>query len=527
MSFSLTLRNETSIEWYLQIAHPVSLVHSQNPTQQSAAAVSPASRRKQTAADKAVVQQLVFLQSAYAIPNEAEDTLTVISPAQYSLAIANANQAGNQFEKRSGAEAHVAAEQRSFAVDGSGLNPQSRAGFVSPSQVGLINRRPASATVLVQQQGSPIGAVTLPANQQHVQHVVQLSSEYWYRIVTMPLSCLQAVSNDWEKHDWRRVPIHSSATESRSTVLRVTVRMQEGELVFAEERHPAAVDTASSSSPPPVSAESPDAPRSPSTAPVAPFSPVGASSSSPPARGSKHLLLTGDLGQAGTQLVLLTLFEKELFDFKFRGVDTSALPVNHPLRAVPAPPLAGGNGPLGATILPFLHEGVHPSLGLEATEHDLRDAATIATWVDTQFATGTRLTSPQTAAQKERMEAILGRIAREFEPPAAALLDELHYGPLQGHRSNPSRVKQLLTTIKSALDWLNGELQGKRWIVGESFTLADLALLPTLNLLEQASPDVSGWIQQREQLRRHMVELKQRPSWKVHLQTRLTAAGAR
>ena len=93
---------------------------------------------------------------------------------------------------------------------------------------------------------------------------------------------------------------------------------------------------------------------------------------------------------------------------------------------------------------------------------------------------------------------------------------ELHksFTPLfHGHVEGASKDK-LVEVLQKKLDWLNEQLEGRRYLTGEAFTAADAYLFTVLRWAKFVSIDIFG----RAHIARFMEAVEQRPAVRAALQ---------
>jgi glutathione S-transferase len=88
-----------------------------------------------------------------------------------------------------------------------------------------------------------------------------------------------------------------------------------------------------------------------------------------------------------------------------------------------------------------------------------------------------------------------------FSPQVGTLVFERMLKPMFGMgEPNSSKIEEALTNFRRFAAVLNGHLEGKRYVVGNALTLADLTLASTLMYVKQAEvpiaefPNVAAWL---------------------------------
>jgi glutathione S-transferase len=192
---------------------------------------------------------------------------------------------------------------------------------------------------------------------------------------------------------------------------------------------------------------------------------------------------------AGTQLVLMALAEKgakhELVSLDF----------------------AGGEHKQPAYL------ALQPFAKVPAAEHDgfvLFESRAIARYIDEAFP-GERFTP---AALKERalMDQWISVEMMEHYPTAHALVLELVIKKLIGMGDpDPAKVEALRAKVRPVLAVLDKALEGKSYLVGGKFTLADMVYLPDLSYLHSAGE--GAWISEFTNVTRWYQGIAARKSW--------------
>ncbi|GFP85623.1 glutathione s-transferase parb [Phtheirospermum japonicum] len=101
--------------------------------------------------------------------------------------------------------------------------------------------------------------------------------------------------------------------------------------------------------------------------------------------------------------------------------------------------------------------------------------------------------------------------AHQYDPPAAKLTWELCMKPLMGMVADEAIVKEQEAQLAKVLDVYESGLAQSKYLCGDTFTLADLHHLPTLDYLMKtrakavfdARPHVSAWV----------TDIMARPAW--------------
>jgi glutathione S-transferase len=197
----------------------------------------------------------------------------------------------------------------------------------------------------------------------------------------------------------------------------------------------------------------------------------------------------------GTRLVLMTLVEKK---------------VEHELVVLDFTAGAHKQAP---------HVARQPFGKMPAIEHDgltLFESRAIARYIAEAFP-GTPLL-PADAKERALVEQWLQVECHEFYPVAHPLATELVIKPSFGWGDpDPARVESLRTALAPVLAVLDRALEGKNYLVGERFSLADMVFIPDLELLHAGGE--GDRIAKFQNVARWWKTLSTRPSW-VHAKTR-------
>lgn len=130
------------------------------------------------------------------------------------------------------------------------------------------------------------------------------------------------------------------------------------------------------------------------------------------------------------------------------------------------------------------HAARHPFAGAIALDHDgfvLHEAHAIMQYLDAELA-GPRLT-PREAAARASMQQWLDVCVKYLEPEAAKLCAQLQMAPLYGLEPDLGSTQEAQRELDHVLAVLDGVLTVRPYVAGVDLTLADLALLPSLDAL--------------------------------------------
>jgi glutathione S-transferase len=75
------------------------------------------------------------------------------------------------------------------------------------------------------------------------------------------------------------------------------------------------------------------------------------------------------------------------------------------------------------------------------------------------------------------------------------LTSEVHktFSPLWNPANDPAVKEYALTNLKKKFDWINAQLAGKKYLTGESFTVADAYLFTLMNWTNGLAIDLTPW----------------------------------
>ncbi len=192
---------------------------------------------------------------------------------------------------------------------------------------------------------------------------------------------------------------------------------------------------------------------------------------------------------AGTQLVLMALAEKGA-KHEFVSLD-----------------FAGGEHkqPKYTALQPFAK--------VPAAEHDgqvLFESRAIARYID-EAIPGERFT-PAYLMERALMDQWISVEMMEFYPTAHPLVLELCIKKLVGMgEPDPATVEALRKKVRPVLAVLDKALEGKNYLVGNKFTLADMVYMPDLGWLHAAGE--GAWISEYANVTRWWNGISNRKSW--------------
>ena len=150
---------------------------------------------------------------------------------------------------------------------------------------------------------------------------------------------------------------------------------------------------------------------------------------------------------------------------------------------------------------------------MPAAEHDgqvLFESRAIARYIDEAFP-GERFT-PADLKERALMDQWISVEMMEFYPTAHPLVIELCIKKLIGMGDpDPATVERLRAKLRPVLAVLDRALEGKSYLVGNKFTLADMVYMPDLGWLHAAGE--GAWISEYANVTRWWKGISSRKSW--------------
>ena len=159
------------------------------------------------------------------------------------------------------------------------------------------------------------------------------------------------------------------------------------------------------------------------------------------------------------------------------------------------------------------YTALQPFAKVPAVEHDgqvLFESRAIARYIDEAFP-GERFT-PADLKERALMDQWISVEMMEFYPTAHPLALELSIKPLIGMGDpDPATVETLRKKVRPVLAVLDKALEGKSYLVGNKFTLADMVYMPDLGWLHAAGE--GAWISEFTNVTRWWNGISSRKSW--------------
>jgi glutathione S-transferase len=101
-----------------------------------------------------------------------------------------------------------------------------------------------------------------------------------------------------------------------------------------------------------------------------------------------------------------------------------------------------------------------------------------------------------------------------WDPACATLIYERVVKALLGHGApDPAEIAKGEERFHRAADVLNGHLKGRRYVVGDALTVADISLGAPLNMTERAGLPLERYAE----IRRWYADLSELPAWRASL----------
>lgn len=151
--------------------------------------------------------------------------------------------------------------------------------------------------------------------------------------------------------------------------------------------------------------------------------------------------------------------------------------------------------------------GVVPAFQDGAIE--LYESRAIIRYLDEKLP-GTKLT-PATMEDRARMEQWISVEYSYTSGPIMKVFMQRVYGPMFGKPTDEAVVQEGLAGTARAFDVLEKHLAGKKYLVGEQFSLADVTYMPYLEYL--AAAGAGNLITERPALAAWWKGISDRPSW--------------
>jgi len=192
-----------------------------------------------------------------------------------------------------------------------------------------------------------------------------------------------------------------------------------------------------------------------------------------------------------TRRVLTALAEKDVTDFKFVNVDL--FKGEHK-----TPEYLEKHHPFGQ--IPVFYDG----------DFKIFESRAIVRYIDDVVHTGTTLI-PKDAKHKGLVEQWISIEMSDYK--ADQVVIELFFKPMRGGKPDPAALEAAAKKLHETFEVMEKTLTGRKFLVGDSFTAADLVFMPFTEYLLQCEgygnvldkyPNVKAW----------WANISSRPSWK-------------
>jgi glutathione S-transferase len=162
------------------------------------------------------------------------------------------------------------------------------------------------------------------------------------------------------------------------------------------------------------------------------------------------------------------------------------------------------------------HVARQPFGKIPAIEHDgmtLFESRAIARYIGEAFTSGTPIV-PTDAKQRAIVDQWVNVEVAEFFPSAHPLAFELVVKPALGMGApDPAVVEKYRTGVAPVFAVLDKALEGKKFLAGEQFSLADMVFMPDLELMHVGGE--AERIGKFANVARWWKEISARPSWRA------------
>jgi glutathione S-transferase len=120
--------------------------------------------------------------------------------------------------------------------------------------------------------------------------------------------------------------------------------------------------------------------------------------------------------------------------------------------------------------------------------------------------------SPNDPKGRATMEQWISVETSNFAPHAMKIIQQRMFMPKSGKQPDEGIVQSGLEVISRCCDVLGGQLSKSKYLVGDSFTLADLVYMPYITYLFESK--AAEPITNHDNVARWWNEISSRPSWK-------------
>jgi glutathione S-transferase len=160
------------------------------------------------------------------------------------------------------------------------------------------------------------------------------------------------------------------------------------------------------------------------------------------------------------------------------------------------------------------HLARQPFGKMPAAEHDgftMFESRAIVSYIANAFPGGEQLV-PTDPKQRALVTQWINVEAFEFYPAAHPLMIELNFKKAWGMGDpDPATIERLRAQLKPVLEVLDKALEGKTYLVGDKFSIADLVFISDLDYLRDAGE--TSWMGKFENVKRWAKAIASRPSW--------------
>ena len=132
--------------------------------------------------------------------------------------------------------------------------------------------------------------------------------------------------------------------------------------------------------------------------------------------------------------------------------------------------------------------------------------------------------TPKDLKARALMEQWISVETSNFTPSAMKIVYQLFFGPMRGQQPDAKIVEEGRAGVTRALAILDAQLAKTKFLVGDAFTLADIAYMPYIEYVVAAKQ--GDLIAAHPNLARWWESIRSRPSWKKAIGTATATAKA-
>jgi glutathione S-transferase len=118
---------------------------------------------------------------------------------------------------------------------------------------------------------------------------------------------------------------------------------------------------------------------------------------------------------------------------------------------------------------------------------------------------------PADAKERAVMEQWISVETSNFTPHAMGIIYQAVFAPMRGGKADEAKVSESRAKLQPAADVLDKNLAGKKFLLGDAFTLADISYMPYLEYL--AMTPAIDVVTSRPNLASWWERLRSRPTW--------------